>query len=592
VTPHGGRRISPATTGSVILAVAALGCWQLPSDSGAQAPIRLVIGLLFATVVPGLAAMRAFGWFSGAAGAIEKLPIGFAVGYSLLTAWCAISIVINWPLTTALMLWAVLIAGVSLLADRVPRPPPTRVPPVGQAAVFMAAAALMACAWYVEAPITGEETVELITIRKIAENPALTVDGIMPEPRVIPTYVITPYYFFVALVSKSAGVSMFAAYVKLRSAYTALALLCVAALSRRLFPGLGSRWPGLAAVGVVILFAFDPDPWSWPASLFPLVRRGAVAAGVLAPAFLLAAIVFLQPNPDRRARGEWLLPAFMLVAILSTHATEILYLGFFLAACGLWALLLRDWAALRRLAVFGASTAAGALVYRVIHGQLAGHVYEFDAAAKAQALAGLRAELAAGVSSLAGISEAGRYLISASGAVLPGVLIGILALPLLLKVDRRRFLLPWLVVLLPLLVYSSSKLFALLQLATSSEILFVFSYFALFGTIAFLAATFVAAEALTSAVSRRMRPALSLGAIVVAAAVAAYGLRQIAMLVVASPSPAPPCGPGRETPGARRAHTTDASRSPSWCWWRRSRSPSADFPARLTAAAATRCIAS
>lgn len=81
----------------------------------------------------------------------------------------------------------------------------------------------------------------------------------------------------------------------------------------------------------------------------------------------------------------------------------------------------------------------------------------------------------------------------------------------------------WAGTVIPLAVYCSSKLLALLQLATSSEIVFVFGYFTLLGSMSFMATTFLAAEWLYASRSRAFGPrsrrllvaALALGAMLV-----------------------------------------------------------------------------
>lgn len=478
-----------------------------PSDSQIEAPFRLLLAFVVTTLIPGYAVMRALGWFHGAMRIWERLPLAFGVGYGVVAVVCALGTTLHLSLAQAF----VALTFVSVLLAFLPEVSPAARAELGHAsrsfrprlALLLAIAIVLVGGWFVEPPITGEETVELISIRKIAQNPFISLDGILPEPGAIPTYVIAPYYFLVALISKASGLSIFAAYLKLRALYAALAILTFAAVSSRLLRSDNMALVGAMALGLVALIFVDPSPWSWPASLFPLIRRGGYAAGVLAPIFMLAILVYVVPrNSDLRSRFEWVAPGLLLLTILTTHAMEILYVGFF----GLAVMLCRQalptapiqW---NRIAVFATSGAIAAIAFKWIHGLLVSHVHAFEAPARAQILAGLRSEIQAGTGSLRGISEAGRYLISTSGEMVPYAIFGILLTPVLVRFRPMAGTVLWAGTVVPLGVYSSSKLFALLQLATSSEIVFIFGYFTFLGTMAFLATVFLGVNALTARLS-------------------------------------------------------------------------------------------
>jgi len=446
--------------------------------------------------------MRSLGWFGGASGIRERVPLAFGIGYGAITIACALSTFLHLSLTQA---FAALTA-VTILFALAPRRTVLSHMDAQQGeehkrtfsfALPLAIGLAILCGWVIEPPITGEETAELISVRKIAENPFLSMDGLMPEPSAVPTYVIAPYYFLVALVSKASGLSIFAAYLKLRAVYAGLALLVFSALGSRLLPRDDPRVIEAMTLGLLVLFFADPAPWSWPASLFPLVRRGAFTAGVAAPIFMLAAHVFvMRPNRESRPLGEWIAPGLLLLTLLTTHAMEILWAGFFTVAMMVAGRLLPaagvDW---RRVASFVVSVAVAALVFKTAHARLAGHVYAFDASARADILGGLRAELGAGAGSFFGVSDAGRYLVSTSGAVIPYTILGILLSPILIRWRPVAGVILWAGTALPLGVYCSSKLLALLQLATASEIVFVFGYFTLLGLLGFLATTYIAVSA-------------------------------------------------------------------------------------------------
>lgn len=535
-------RYQPAILAAIAIAVAWL-FWLAPSAAPVQAPWRLAIAVIAVALLPGYHLMRACGWFGDATQRRERLPLAFGIGFSLMTLLQIAAILLHLSIAQAFALLNVVTIGLALAPSRWPgsatRPGlPRRSGPI---AALIAVAIMVLCGWVIEPRITGEETVELISIRKLAESPAITLDGIMPEPGAVPTYVLTPYYLFVALISKAAGVSIFVAYLKLRALYAGIALLTVSALAARAFPRF-ERIGDAVMVGLVALFAADPDPWTWPASLFPLVRRGGVGAGVVAPLMMLALLIHATTRSTRE-RGQWAAGGLMLLALLTTHAMEIIYVGFFGIALVATAVVARGpRVPFARLASFAASAAVVAVAYRSVHSRLAAHVYAFDHASQEQAVLRLKAEFAAGWTSLSGISEAGQYLISTSGAVVPYTLLGILITPLLIRVDRVGGLWIWMAATVPLVVYSSSKLFVLLQLATSSEVLFVFGYFTLLGAIAFLAGIAVAVDRVAGGPGlRRLRERHAAMPLVIAAGAAAIGygaaivLKHVTALIVEHP---------------------------------------------------------
>jgi hypothetical protein len=518
--------------------------WLTPSGSAWQAPVRLALGVAAVVLLPGGALMRALGWFQDSTWR-ERICLSFGTGFSLMAVLHLIAVILHLSIGQVFAVLNVATIALAFAPSRLEGTNPSarfRVTPT-VLLILVALAVFIACGWVLEPPITGEETVELISIRKIAETPFIVLDGIMPEPHAVPTYVITPYYLFVALITKASGVSMFVAYLKLRALYAVLAVLTMASVAARSFPALGERLADAMILGFLALFVADPDPWAWPASMFPLVRRGAVGAGIVAPVMMLALLLFVTTPASRRSRGEWAAPGLMLLALLTTHAMEIIYLGFFGLAALVTSIVNRSSReAFVRLLTFGASAAVVAVGYRFIHARLAAHVYAFDQASQAQALMNLKTELAQGMSSLSGISEAGRYLVSTSGAVVPYTVLGTLCAPLLIRIDRRGG--TWLsaAIVIPLVVYSSSKLFALLQLATSSEILYVFGYFTLCGTVALLTLGLVAidrpVEWLCSRYARSLTPwsivpvALAVGA---AGYVGAAILKYATSVIVANP---------------------------------------------------------
>lgn len=515
--------------------------WMLPTASGAPlvAATRLAIAIAAVVFLPGAAVIHALGWFADTTRR-ERVCLNFAIGFGMMSVLHILAVSLHLSIAQSFAALTVATVGISYAARR-GAAPAVNSPRIGLSPfAIVTLIVFVACGWLLEAKITGEETVELISIRKIADNPSLSLDGIMPEPHAVPTYVITPYYFFVAAVSKAAGVSLFVAYLKLRALYVAIAVLTAGALAGRLFPTGGEYLADAVMAGILSFFVADPDPWTWPASMFPLIRRGGVSAGVVAPTMMLALLVYAA-TPLRKARAEWIAPGLLLLALLTTHAMEIIYLGFFGVATVVSALCVRRGSiAFSRIVQFGIASATVAVIYRLAHSRLAAHVYAFDRASQEQVLVNLKAEFAQGLSSLGGISEAGKYLWSASGSAVPFTLLGIVVAPLLMRIDPAGGVLLWAAAAIPLVVYSSSKLFALLQLSTSSEILFVFAYFTLCGVLALISLTYFAvARTLELGFAARLRGIF--GGVIACAIAALIGslaalvLRPVASAIVSHP---------------------------------------------------------
>src|SRR6185503_2290294 len=116
----------------------------------------------------------------------------------------------------------------------------------------------------------------------------------------------------------------------------------------------------------------DPDPWFWPASLFPLVRRGSFAAGVLVPAAML--MVLWSVRSRRRVVPLGLLAGLVLAALF-THALTSVFILWWAAGLMLAALLARRrvWRHAAALAVVVIALVA----FRAITARFAPHVTEY-----------------------------------------------------------------------------------------------------------------------------------------------------------------------------------------------------------------------
>ena len=90
-----------------------------------------------------------------------------------------------------------------------------------------------AAATVLVAPITGEEEVELVIIRKLVESGGPGWDSVMHRPAEVTTYLFTPQFLMEAIVSRLVPTELVGVYAKLRFVYVILAAASLFALARR-----------------------------------------------------------------------------------------------------------------------------------------------------------------------------------------------------------------------------------------------------------------------------------------------------------------------------------------------------------------------
>lgn len=436
------------------------------------------VGLLAATVmvVPGLVALRVFGWHRGL-NDWELLPRAFALStlQALLVGTVILSVraSIGWGIA---LLFALTLDGVIWLTLRHPQPDISSGPrDVRRLEVFVIVAlwtVFAAVASLAGAPITGEEQVELVTIRKLAESLTPDWTSIMHRPDMVTTYLLTPQYVMVAIIDRLSGAELVGVYSKLRFIYVLLAGASIFALARAV---LGSmRGAFLASLIAAIWLVVDPDPFGLMASLFPLARRGAIAAGLLLPATTVFAL-------DAVRIGGWgrvVAVSALAAALLMTHATEGAQLFVLLiagVAVGMFSLRV-DRTLLRRTAPLLVSSAVVVGLFRAIHGQVAQHILEYEAP-RQQALAASLAELwRTPLLALGGpMEESGHYIFGAAMPVLPYPVVA-LVLGAAVVSTRRAPLVAWLWTSLAcmLLIFIIPAVALLARVVTTSELYFIF----------------------------------------------------------------------------------------------------------------------
>jgi len=453
--------------------------------------IRLGIAIIAVLIVPGalvLSRVRTLAFWP------ERVVLSVAGSYALLVPTCTIVMTFGLSIRGAAVTLAALTAAavVSLGIAGRPARRSQLMPAASDLLPLGVAAALGVIAWWLEPSIDGEELFELIIVRKILTNAHVTFSNVMHRPDAVYTYVLAPYPLLVALISDLATVSPYVAYAKLRPLYVAVSVLATYALTRRVS---GTRVAAqCAAVGLGALILFDPDPWFWPASLFPLVRRGSFAAGVLVPAAML--MVLWSVRSRRRVVPLGLLAGLVLAALF-THALTSVFILWWAAGLMLAALLARRrvWRHAAALAVVVIALVA----FRAITARFAPHVTEYLSGGRAATEARIATLIAdRDWRGLLSQSPDGVYFLATSAAVTVYAVFPFVFLTITVAagVPSSRTLLAASVPIL--LLYTTTLTLALLQLATIDEIIFAAGYFAIVGWIAW-------SVLLTSAAQRTLR---------------------------------------------------------------------------------------
>jgi len=344
-----------------------------------------------------------------------------------------------------------------------------------------------AAGWVIEPAFTGEEALDLASLSRFADGGTITFENTSLLPDVRPVYLFQPYQLALGAISRWSGTDPLVAFVKFRSFLVPLSLVLVYSLLRRLTPTRSEA--GVAFTVVLLFIVLDLGTWEWN-SLFPLVRRGGVSAGVLVPALLvllLAATRQAQDPAARSTRRVALITApIVLVASMATHPLEMFTLLCFSAGMAFTILAGLDRTADRKQVlplILLLATAAGG--YIAIQSRMVAYVAEHERGDKDALRSELEQLASDPIEALTGGPTEARDLLSRSVPATTAVVFGIPAMALAaLRVPATASMLAMGIVPLALM-YASPAGYTVLALLTSTEtVRDVNAYFALLGLIA------------------------------------------------------------------------------------------------------------
>ena len=489
---------------------------------GVSAIVLLAPGLLL------LAVLRAPAHWT------ERIVLAFSLSY----CWIfALSIVIpllglNVDAAAVLTLAALAVLGVVAFRRRSPRLEPS-LDRWDLLLVGLVLAAAVA-AWIIEPSFTGEEALDLASISRFADGGPISFSNTSLFPDTRPVYLFQPYQLALGIIARWSGVDPLVAFIKFRVFLVPLALILLFNLVRRLT---GTR-ANAAAVFVVMLIFIGLDFQTWEMnSLFPLVRRGGVGAGLCVPAMLalcLAATRTVEDQTGRLTRQIAFCAApVMLVASLATHPLEMFTVLYFAAGMTLVIVTRLDRQGdPQRAAMLMFFLVAAAGTYVAVQTRLVPYVAEYESDQKRP----LRIELARlavhPIAAVAGRPAPAADLLTRTIPATTATVFGMIALPVAaLRLPATATMLA--VGIVPLAVmYAMPAGFILLTLLTSVEtVRDVNAYFGLLGLIALAIALTAAAHAALNGAG--WRPAGFRRVVTVA-----FGISLAALFVVSAGLPA------------------------------------------------------
>jgi hypothetical protein len=215
------------------------------------------------------------------------------------------------------------------------RPPPGFAP--GHFMMMAGLLAALGVILYYKMP-PGFYVEELMVLRKIADNSAISATNIAFKPGEHTTYYFVPFYLFIAMASRFAGLDVIAAVPGLWPFTAAISLLCLVAIARVCIRHRATQAAIVAMTAIHAAFFASP-PSNLLTVFAPHPDRYALAAGVLIPLALFHFFIHMaEPHIN--------LPAFVGLVYLITeitfiHARETLFFIAILLMAG--ALMLRDW---------------------------------------------------------------------------------------------------------------------------------------------------------------------------------------------------------------------------------------------------------
>ena len=235
----------------------------------------------------------------------ERITLAFVLSYCWIFALSIAVPLFGWSADAAALLSVVLLVALGIVAvrRRGPRRAVQRWSRFDILLVVLVVAA-SAAAWVIESPFTGEEVLELAPISRFADGGAISFANTSLFPDVRPVYLFQPYQLALGIISRWSGTEPLVAFIKFRAFVVPLALLALFSFVRRLTP---IRADAVPVFIVILLFlALDFQTWEMN-SLFPLVRRGGMGAGLCVPAMLglcLAATRTVEERTEDVVSGD------------------------------------------------------------------------------------------------------------------------------------------------------------------------------------------------------------------------------------------------------------------------------------------------
>jgi len=455
------------------------------SETAVLMPLRL-LGLgavLF--LLPGLVLLAALhvktAWH-------RRIVLAFALSYSWVFLLSMIIPLLGWTIDAAGWLTGLAILGASAAAwsarESPGRPAPRR---AGRTKYLFVAAMILTCAagaWVMEAPFTGEEGLDLVSVSRFADGGPVTFENTSLVPNARPVYLFQPYQLAIGAIARWSGTDAIVALVKFRALAAPLTLIFLYSVVRRLAP---STAEGVAAFLVLALFVvLDMDTWEWMGA-FPFVRRGGIGAGLCFPAMMalcLDATRLAEAGPERRTRTVALITApFLLAASLATHPLEMFPLLCFAAALVFAILTGLDRQGSRRHATaLLLLLVAAAGMYRSVHARAVPYVAEHEAADRRSLRQELGELLEDPVRGLMGGPTEGSNILTRTIPATTAVVYGLPALALVALRGPATAVVLVLATAPLALLYASPAGFALLKLLTSAAtVLDVNTYFGFLG---------------------------------------------------------------------------------------------------------------
>lgn len=345
----------------------------------------------FVFLAPGLACLARM---PGSLEWPEHLLYGFAISYSWVFVLSIVLPLAGWTVNHAAIITTAFVAIVvpwGNLIDTIRRA--TRSTPPSVTGVLLGAAVVMyaAGAWFVEPPLHGDAALDLTSVSRFADGGPIHFDNTSIVPHTRATYIFQPYQLALGMTARASNVDAVVAFEKIRPLLVLLSLVFVFLLLKQLTV---THAHAIWAFTVVLVFVgLDMATWQ-DKSLYPVVQRGGVAAGLCVPVLMtliLAATRRAEPQREARRRLAMRLASIFLVAFMCTHALEVYTALFFAAAVGVGVVIGADHHRVRaRVWQLGIAFAVVLALYLPVHARALPDLTAYEDQLKAS----LRAEFA------------------------------------------------------------------------------------------------------------------------------------------------------------------------------------------------------